>query len=128
MNDLSSDSNSKNEIDYELRDTLSEAHSLGSELSKKGRELTAAGQYIIDWVHITEEAITLIDANQKLMLVNDSWKNTNNYVGQTMNHLDLIDINAVSSTSTGSALTSILYIPDVLDSKVEASAHSESAE
>ncbi len=128
MNELSSNSNSKKKIDYELQDTLSEAHSLGSELSEKGRELTAAGQYIMDWVDITKEAIPLIDTNQGLMLANDSWKNTNSYVCQTMNHLNLIDINAVSSTSTGSALTTILNIPDVLNSKVEASAHSESAE
>ena len=128
MSDQSSDSKSKKEKDEELCETLREAHDLGSRLASKGRELTAAGQYIVDWVDITKESMSLIDTIQGLIFLNNSWKNTNNCVGWTVNHLDQIDLYALSSASAGSALSSVLIVPIDIGSTSMSSADSESVE
>ncbi len=97
----------------EVQSTLDQAKTLGDRLVDKGRELAAAGQYIIDCVGITEEAIPLVGARQGLHDVNNSWKAANIYLSGTMSRLDQIDLAAIASTSAGSALTSVLNIPIV---------------
>ncbi len=128
MPDQSNDNKSKKEKDEELRATLREAHDLGSRMAYKGRELTTLGQYIVDWVDITKDAIPLIDTSRGLTSLNDSWKNTNNSVGWMVNHLDQIDPHALSSTSTASALTSVLTVPIVIGSTVASPVDYKNAE
>ncbi len=121
MTNPPSDEESDKQKQQDVLNTLNEAKNLGSRLSGKGRELVAAGQNVADWAEITKEAISLIDTQQGLVTINNSWKNTNIQMDLALNHLDQIDISVVSSTSTGSAITSLLTVPIIIGSEPGAS-------
>ncbi len=114
--------------DRELRETLDQASDLGNRLLHKGRELSAAGQYIVDWVDITRAAIPLTDSPQDLLAVNRSWHSMNSYVCNTLEHIDRIDITSLNSTSTASALTSVLTLPIYVASRTETSPQNTDAQ
>ena len=110
---FSSNGDSNQLKNEELRQTLDKAYDLGNRLANKGRELSSVGQYITDWVEITREALPLISSTKELNAVKKSWVSTTVFVGQTLDRLNEIDIGAISSTSAASALTSVISLPSL---------------
>ena len=82
MTIFSSDGDSNQLKNEELRQTIDKAYDLGNRLAKKGRELSSVGQYITDCVEITREAMPLISNAQELNAVKKSWISTTVFVGQ----------------------------------------------
>ena len=101
-----------NKLKKKLDQTLNSAAESGEELVKKGHELSAAGQSIVDWAGATRDESKKLTDRARIDDLIQTWNRTNETAIYLNVHL-AGSLGLVTSTADASNVSSLLNLPPI---------------